>query len=330
MDEERTSGIERAVFGAVGRVDIDAWLGRHLGARLGGDLSHILFRSGRIAAVYGAALSDGRQVAVKVHRRVADLAYLNAAAACQRRLAQVGYPCPEPLDGPATTDGLTAVIETLCSDGEPGNSHEPSIRRAMAQALFEQLELLRGAAVDGLVAGAPAWARYDRGPWPQPHDPIFDFTTTPPAFTWLDDLARRAAGVLNHAGPADCVAHADWTCGNLRFQDGQVSCSYDWDSLAAAPEAVLAGLAAGSFTEGGTGADTPTTEEVTGFLRDYEQVRSPFSEAEQRIAAAAVTWVLAYNARCQLSFLPPGGRPARGSSLEALTTHPDAYLNLRW
>ena len=69
---------------------------------------------------------------------------------------------------------------------------------------------------------------------------------------------------------------------------------------------------------------------MTGFLRDYEQVRSPFSEAEQRIAAAAVTWVLAYNARCQLSFLPPGGRPARGSSLEALTTHPDAYLNLRW
>ena len=250
MDEERTSGIERAVFGAVGRDDIDAWLSRHLRARLGGDLAHIVFRSGRIAAVYGAALSDGRQVAVKVHRPMANLAYLSAAAACQRRLAEVGYSCPEPLDGPATTDGLTAVIETLVSDGEPGNSHQPSTRRVMAQALFEQLELLRGAAVDGLVAGAPAWTRYDRGPWPQPHDPIFDFTTTPLAFTWLDDLARQAASVLNQAGPPDAVAHADWTCGNVRFQDGQVSCSYDWDSLAAAPEPVLVGLAAGSFTEG--------------------------------------------------------------------------------
>lgn len=236
------------------------------------------------------------------------------------------------MDGPATTDGLTAVIETLCSDGQPGNSHEPTTRRMMAQALFEQLELLRGAAVAGLVAGAPAWAHYDRGPWPQPHDPIFDFTTTPPAFTWLDDLARQAADVLNQAGPPDAVAHADWTCGNLRFQDGQVSCSYDWDSLAVAPEPVLVGLAAGCFTEGSTaGVNMPTTAEVTGFLRDYEQVRShPFSEAEQRTAAAAVTWVLAYNARCELSFLPPGGLPPRGSSLHALTTHPDAYLDLRW
>ena len=193
MEDELASGIERAVFGAIGRDDIDAWLSRHLQARLGGDLAHIIFRAGRIAAVYGAALHDGRQVVVKVHRRVADLAYLGAAAACQRRLAEVGYPCPEPLDGPATTDGLTAVVETLCSDGPPGNSHEPTTRRAMAHALFEQLELLRGAPVAGLVAGAPAWAHYEHGPWPQPHDPIFDFTTTPPAFTWLDDLARQAA-----------------------------------------------------------------------------------------------------------------------------------------
>jgi hypothetical protein len=235
----------------------------------------------------------------------------------------MGYPCPEPLDGPATTDGRTAVVETLCSDGQPGNSHEPSIRRAMAHSLCEQFELLRGAAVDGLVAGAPAWTHYEHGPWPQPHDPIFDFTTTPPTFGWLDDLARQAASRLQQAGPADSVAHADWTCGNLRFHHGQVSCSYDWDSLAAAPEPVLVGLAAGSFTEGSTtGATTPTTAEVTRFFLDYEQVRShPFSQSEQRTAAAAVSWVLAYNARCQVSLLSPGGRPARGSSLHALTTH---------
>ena len=65
MDDELASGIERAVFGAVGRDNIDGWLSRHLRTRLGIDLSRIMFRSGRIAAVYGAALSDGRQVAVK-------------------------------------------------------------------------------------------------------------------------------------------------------------------------------------------------------------------------------------------------------------------------
>jgi hypothetical protein len=171
MDDELASGIERAVFGAVGRDNIDGWLSKHLRTRLGSDLSRIVFRSGRIAAVYGAALSDGRQVAVKVHRRPADLAYLSAATACQRRLADAGYPCPTPLDGPGTTDGLTAVVETLLNDGEPGNVYEPTTRRAMAHALFEQLELLRGAAVDGLLAGAPAWSHYEHGPWPKPHDP---------------------------------------------------------------------------------------------------------------------------------------------------------------
>jgi hypothetical protein len=133
-------------------------------------------RAGQLLAP--AALSDGRQVAVKVRRGVTDLADLSAATACQRQLAEAGYPCPEPLDGPAITDGL--------------------------------------------VAGAPAWAHYEHGPWPQPHDQIFDFTTNPPAFAW----------------------------------------------------------------------------------------------------------VLAYNARCELSLRPPGGRPARGSWLDALMIHSDAYLNL--
>jgi Ser/Thr protein kinase RdoA (MazF antagonist) len=269
---------------------------------------------------------------VKVHRRPADLAYLGAAAACQRRLADAGYPCPVPLDGPATTDGLTAVIETLLTDGEPGNGHEPSTRRAMARALFEQLELLRGAEVDALLSGAPAWSHYEHGPWPKPHDPIFDFTLTPQAFTWLDDLAQRATSLLALARPPDAIAHADWNCGNVRFRDGQVSSAYDLDSLAAAPEPVLVGLSAGSFTQGSTaGTNVPTLAEATAFLRDYEEVRSRrFSESEQRTTAAAVTWVLAYNARCDVSFLRSGELPPDGSSLHALETHSDAYLDLRW
>jgi Ser/Thr protein kinase RdoA (MazF antagonist) len=330
--DDLASGIERAVFGAIGRDTIDDWLRRHLQTRLGIDLARVVFRSGRIAAVYGAALSDGRQVAVKVHRRPADLAYLSAATACQRRLADAGYPCPVPLDGPATTDSVTAVIETILTDGEPGNGHEPRTRRAMARALFEQLELLRGAEGDGLLDGAPAWSHYEHGPWPKPHDPIFDFTVTPQAFTWLDNLARRTASVLEQAGPPDAIAHADWNCGNVRFRDGQVSSSYDWDSLASAPEPVLVGLSAGSFTEGSTaGTSAPTPAESTAFLSDYEEVRSRrFSESEQRMAAAAVTWVLAYGARCEVSFLPADGLPSIGSSLQMLETHRDAYLALGW
>ncbi|HEY2175426.1 MAG TPA: hypothetical protein VGH85_16595 [Mycobacteriales bacterium] len=332
IDDNEASGIERAVFGTGKRDQIDDWLARHLRARLGVDLSRILLRTGRIAAVYGGALSDGRQVAIKVHRDPADLPYLGAVAACQRRLADAGYPCPDPLDGPAATDGRTALIETLRTDGEPGNGHEPTIRRAMAQALFAQRDLLRSSPVDAIIAGAPAWSRYERGPWPTPHDPIFDFTVTPEEFTWIDDLARRAAGALEQVGPPDAIAHADWCCGNLRFLDGAVSSSYDWDSLAAAPEAVVVGVSAGDFTSGGVVcADSPTPDEVAAFLRDYEDARShPFSRAEQQNAAAAVTWVLAYNARCGVSFLPDDGSPPAGSALQALTTYGAAYLDIRW
>ena len=168
MGDELANGIERAVFGPVGRNDIDTWVGKHVRARLGVTMASVVFRSGRLAAVYGAVLSDGREVAVKVHRRPVDQAYLSAAVVCQRRLADAGFPCPQPIDGPATTDGLTAVIETLSVDGERGDGHDPGLRRAMARSLFEQVELLRGGAVDDIRAGSPAWptTRTAHGPNP--------------------------------------------------------------------------------------------------------------------------------------------------------------------
>jgi hypothetical protein len=111
MDDDLASGIERAVFGTIGRDNIDGWLSRHLRTRLGIDLSRVDFRSGRIAAVYGAALSDGRQVAVKVHRRPADLAYLSAATACQPHWDSLTA-APEPvlvgLSAGSFTQGSTA------------------------------------------------------------------------------------------------------------------------------------------------------------------------------------------------------------------------------
>jgi len=61
MEDERTSGIEGAEFGTFGRDKIDGWLSKYLRLRLGSDLSEILFRSGRIAAVYG--VTDARHSA---------------------------------------------------------------------------------------------------------------------------------------------------------------------------------------------------------------------------------------------------------------------------
>jgi len=185
------------------------------------------------------------------------------------------------------------------------------------------------------LAEPPAWADYEGGPWPVPHDPIFDFTTTPAGFTWLDRLAQAATDALGPRPAPDAIAHSDWECQNVRFSAGsagQVSAVYDWDSLLAHSEPILAGIAAGHYTQGSVhGAGAPTPDEVAAFLAEYEAAcRRPFSAAQRAAAVAAATWVLAYNARCGLNVQALGFPTAAGSALEMLARHGQAYLALRW
>ena len=112
----------------------------------------------------------------------------------------------------------------------------------MARSLAEQIELLRtlpGTAA--LLTNPPAWAAYRAGPWPTPHDPIFDFTSIPAGYAWLDNLAEAAAWVL----------------------------------VAGGGEAVIVGLAAGSYIAGHTaGQEAPTPAEAAAFVADYEDSRA--------------------------------------------------------
>jgi hypothetical protein len=333
MDDQLVSGIERAVFGAVGADQIADWLAWHVRRRLGQDVQAVLFRSGRLAAVYGLRLDDGTEIVAKVHRRPADIRRLHAATACQQILAAHGFPCPRPLDGPASTDGLVAVLESRMERGEPGDAHQPAVRRAMAQALANQVAILRAARLEmAALAEPPAWAAYEGGPWPVPHDPIFDFTTTPDGFAWLDRLAQAAADALGPRPAADTIAHSDWECQNVRFSAGQVSAVYDWDSLLAHAEPILAGIAAGHFTQGSVhGAGAPTPDEVAAFLAEYETARrSLFSGAHQAAAVAAATWVLAYNARCTLSAEAMGYPQGEDSAVHRLARFGHTYLEQRW
>ena len=88
----------------------------------------------------------------------------------------------------------------------------------MAQALLEQIRILRS--VPELRSGLlkpPAWAAYDQGPWPIPHDPIFDFTTTPVGyeanrhapFSKSDQVAATAAATWVLAYNARCGLSAE-------------------------------------------------------------------------------------------------------------------------
>jgi hypothetical protein len=329
MSASRVEGIERAIFGHIREAEVDDWLHRLVSSRLSTGLHRVLFRRGRVSAVYGLQLEDGTQVVVKVHRGHADLESLAAATTSQRWLAEHGYPAPLPIDGPSVLDDHVAVIETLLDRGSPADPHDPVVQHALAASLAEQIRILAEMELPSALTVRPAWAIYHHGPWPTPHDPIFDFTTTSAGFEWLDAFAQHASDMLVSADLAPTVGHSDWYPGNVLVTDGVVTAAFDWDSLIIDSEAVIAGLSAGACTSGSTAWGGPTPEEVAAFITDYATQRSdPFSAIEQRVALGAAFWQLAYNARCQLSWFGPASPPPAGSMLAALANHRDRYLDL--
>lgn len=312
-------------------------LERYAGDVLGSHIGEVILRAGRIDAVWAVRLLDGRSVVIKAHRQPVDQQARRATVRAQSILSDAGFPCPAPISGSAEFEGLTLTTETFMTQGSARSGRDPLIRRALAQGLSEHIEILRSdpGLVD--VAGfGPAWCRYQSGPWPTPHDIIFDFTATPAGWEWLDRFAADAAKQVAATDDGDrVVGHGDWYCGNVRFIGKRLASTFDWD-LVSASEPVIAGFAAATFTEGGAheqGAahepDVPTPQDVVAFLADYESyLPRQFTAREQAAAAAAASWTLAYNARCELAFLR--GAAATGSGLDLVRRRGAEYLALRW
>jgi hypothetical protein len=93
---------------------------------------------------------------------------------------------------------------------------------------------------------------------------------------------------------------------------------------------VLAGLAATAYLHAGA----PSRAEASAYLHDVEAARGlPFTATQRQAASAAGRWVLAFNARCELSLL--GNRNEIGdeeiedtSPLGRLLRERDAYASL--
>ncbi len=319
--------MERVFFGADTRNDIDDWVTGVLRGRLGSDVRDIVFRSGRLDAVYGVDLADGRAVLLKVHRPPVDLDARTATHAALRHLHARGFPCPEPLDGPVAVDGRVITIQSMLTQGTTGDGHRPQVRQAIADALAEHIDLLDGmpggtAPLAAHLGRGPSWTRYAAGPWPEPHDPVYDFSVTPTGWEWLDRYARKATAELIGLHDPDRLAlgHCDWSAGNLRFAHDRVVAAFDWD-VVAEDEAVIVGLSAGAFLAEGA----PSPHEVAGFLDDYGRAR-PLRGQGRLAAVAAARWILAYKARCDLAFLKD--EPVPGSPLQRLATEREAYDSL--
>jgi hypothetical protein len=222
-------------------------------------------------------------------------ARIAAGIAVQRHLHGVGFPCPEPLAGPAPLGGLSATAEAFVPGGEllaPG----PDLPEHFATLLAELVRL--APPPETLPAfDPPPWAAW-RGAalWPPPDDRDADLNAHREP-VWIDDLARHARHVLDAVDLPAVVGHVDWESQNLRWVGRQPHVVHDWDSVACLPEAVVAGSASVVFPNDGT-RGTATLEEGDAFLTAYAQARGqPWSGEERSVAWAAGLWTLAFNAK---------------------------------
>lgn len=322
---------ERAVLGDLSAAEALTLFSTYTEDRLGHPIAEVRFRAGRIDAVWGLELTDGREVVVKGHRLPVDLDSVAAARDAQRELRAAGFPCPEPLSGPDEVDGRVLTLETLLGDGQTPDGHDPGHRRELAAGLARHIDLLRGRSDLVHRAGSgPSWCQYRAGPWPVPHDPIVDFRSTPDGYAWLDAYAQRATDqILTHRAAAEVVVgHADWYAGNAAMAGGELVATFDWE-LVADTEAVIAGFTAACYAASSTnGGGLSTPEEVAAFLGDYDVVRgAPLTGPEQRAAAAAAAWIVAFNARWELAMRWPG---PDGDNLALLRERQEDYLSLTW
>lgn len=334
VDVERTDAItdtERAVCGAVTSLELRAFLDSWTRARLGSPIRAVRFRAGRIDVVWGVELQDGRAVVIKIHRPPVDLGATRGATEAQRLLATADFPCAAPLAGPDEVDGRVLTAETLV-DGQAPDGRNPAIRLLLAEGLAHHIDILRDHPDLVLKAGAgPSWCQYQAGPWPVPHDTLVDFRSTPAGFEWLDNFGQRAVDQILAYRDADevVVGHADWYAGNTAVSRGVLTGTFDWE-LVADTEAVIAGFAAASYaasSTGGGGLSTP--DEVALFISDYDVVRArPLSDLEQRAAAGAAAWILAFNARWQVGLIDHG--MCDETVLSMVRNRGEDYLSLVW
>jgi Phosphotransferase enzyme family len=277
----------------VAAASLAAWCTDHLGSAPAAEL----FRSGHLSAVIGLRLADNREVVVKVRPPSPRIA---ACAEVQRRMFESGYPCPEPLCGPAPLGDGVATAEAYV----PGGAVLPGAERA-AQLSAEAFAWLIGLAprpadVSSLDP-APSWAAWNHGEaglWPRPEDDDVDLNEVAGP-EWIDQAAGCARDRLRAGRSEVVIGHCDWLADNLRWRGDELLVVHDWDSAVADSEAALVGFAAALYST--VSPDELATVEETGrFLDAYRAARGQaFSADELQRSWAAGVWTRAYDAKYQ-------------------------------
>jgi Phosphotransferase enzyme family len=275
---------------AVDAASLATWCEVHLGSPAVSEL----FRTGHLTRVIGTRLADGREVVVRIRRAAPRIA---ACAEVQRRLSDAGYPCPQPLAGPAPLNESEATAESYITGGTvlpvSGRAAQP-----FAAALARLVRLAPQPDHVPSLAPPPAWAAWNHsqgGLWPWPEDLDVDLNRVD-GIGWIDAAGQAARQKLQDGPNQSVIGHGDWITDNLRWNGNRLLVAYDWDSLIVDSEAVIAGLAAAIYLYPGLATTTETRE----FLDAYATARAqPFSAGELQRCWAAGVWTRAFDAKQQ-------------------------------
>jgi hypothetical protein len=134
-------------------------------------------------------------------------------------------------------------------------------------------------------------------------------------FGWIDAAGQAARHKLQEGQDQAVIGHGDWITGNLRWHGNRLLVAYDWDSLIADSEAVIAGLAAAIYLYPALATVTETRE----FLDAYATARGrPFSPGEMQRCWAAGVWTRALDAKEEHAAGQPVTRLTPGEARERL------------
>lgn len=280
-------------------------------SHLGGKIRGYLFFASSVGSTHGVRLEDGRELVIKVRPPPETNPYLSldrtsldSICRTMRWLADRDYPCPKPILGPTPLARGLATAEAFLVRGGQGNGFDPKCRKIIASGFAELIQLLRS-----FEGGVSCLKHFQRSAslYAQPHSKLFDFEKTAKGAEWIDAFAERARRAEAHQGKP-VIGHADWRVKHLRFEEGRIVATYDWDSLAFSAETELVGISAHGFTADWTLEGVrriPAADDIRAYVADYEKARGQaFSKRERRSLFATCVYCIAYGARCAHSVEP--------------------------
>ena len=274
--------------------ELAAWIDELCRVELKQGISDAHFTSKSVGAVFGLTLVDGARVVLKLFPNSFDELELHAFARCLAHVVRAGFPAPKQLVPLFRADRVWGAFYEL-APGRVLDAHQAEVRRTLARALADFARI----ASDLDPSGLPLAPTRREALWPTPHRTTIDLTS--PGGEWIDARAEAAQRVIRSAALPLIAAHMDWNATNaLFFDESRLSAILDWDSLMQASEAEMVGRAAAEFTVQwpACGSFTPSHDEASAFVREYEAARGrSFIVVEQRVVNASAEYLLAHVGR---------------------------------